>query len=85
MATAAMTPSNTQQQAQPPTIAVQRSSLDGLSSARTSNDAQWGAHFWVTLSDPQVCFYSFIFYSLSPADQSQPVDWCPVLRVPKYG
>jgi hypothetical protein len=42
----------------PPTIAVQRSSFDELSGAghgeRASNDAHWGAHFWVTLSDPQV-------------------------------
>ena len=61
MATAAIMPSNTQPQAQPPTIAVQRSSLDGLTSPRTSNDAQWGAHFWVTLSDPQVCSFIFKF------------------------
>ena len=42
-----------------PTIAVQRSSVDGLpptNGARTSNDAHWGAHFWVTLNDPQVYF-----------------------------
>ena len=68
MATAAAMAPTTPQQT--PTIAVQRSSLDGLS-VRTSNDAQWGAHFWVTLSDPQVCllfFYSFIQLDLSRAE-----------------